>query len=70
VATGLAGAFPVRSVVNVDQPLKIDDLQDRLKAAAPALRGKSSFPAVMSGLFDQLAGHALPAEERTCRLCV
>jgi len=64
VVSALAGAFPVASAVNVDQPLKLDDFQEQLQAVAPALRDPASFPVVISGLFDQLAGDALDADER------
>lgn len=65
VVSALAGSFPSRSVVNVDQPLKLDDFQAQLQAVAPALADPESFPMVIAGLFDQLAGDALSAEERT-----
>ncbi len=64
VVSALAGSFPTRSVVNVDQPLKLDEFQAQLQAVAPALADPASFPMVISGLFDQLAGEALPSEER------
>ena len=63
VVSALAGAFPVESAVNVDQSLKLDDFQDQLKQAEPALRDPASFPMVIEGLFGQLAGDAIPAEE-------
>lgn len=59
VVSVLAGVFPIESAVNVDQPLKLDDLQDQLKAAAPALRDPDMFPVVIGGLFDELAGNVL-----------
>ncbi len=64
VVSALAGSFPARSVVNVDQPLKLDEFQAQLQAVAPALRDPDSFPVVIAGLFDQLAGDALSDEER------
>lgn len=63
VASALAGAFPVESAVNVDQSLKLDDFQDQLKQAEPALRDPNSFPMVIDGLFAQLAGEAITSEE-------
>jgi pimeloyl-ACP methyl ester carboxylesterase len=63
VVSALAGAFPVESAVNVDQSLKLDDFQDQLKQAEPALRDPDSFPMVIDGLFGQLAGQAIDAEE-------
>jgi pimeloyl-ACP methyl ester carboxylesterase len=64
VVSALAGSFPTRSVVNVDEPLKLDEFQAQLAEVAPALADPESFPVVIAGLFDQLAGDALPAEER------
>lgn len=64
VVSALAGAFPVHSAVNVDQSLKLDDFQENLQAAAPALQNPESFPMVIAALFDQLAGDVLPGEER------
>ncbi len=64
VVSALAGAFPVASVVNVDQPLKLDDFQEQLQGAAPALRDPDMFPTVIAALFDDLAGDALDPAER------
>lgn len=64
VVSALAGTMPTGSVVNVDQPLKLDEFQVQLQAVAPALRDPESFPMVIAGLFDQLAGDALSPEER------
>ncbi len=64
VVSALAGGFPVSSVVNVDQPLKLDDFQSQLQEAAPALRDPEAFPVVIGALFDELAGDALDPSER------
>ncbi|MFQ5521968.1 MAG: alpha/beta fold hydrolase [Acidimicrobiia bacterium] len=64
VVSALAGGFPARSVVNVDQPLKLDEFQAQLAEVAPALADPESFPMVIAGLFGQLYGDALPDEER------
>ena len=70
VVTALAGVFPVESAVNVDQPLKLDDFQDQLAEAAPALRDPEMFPAVIGALFEDLAGDALdPAEWERIEAC-
>ncbi len=70
VVSVLAGAFPVASVVNVDQPLKLDDFQEQLQQAAPALRDPDMFPAVIEALFAELAGDALdPAEWERIESC-
>ena len=59
-----ASSFPIRSVVNVDQSLKLDDFQDGLQAAASALRDPASFPTVMNTMFDSMTGDVLDASER------
>jgi pimeloyl-ACP methyl ester carboxylesterase len=64
VSAVAASGFPIRSVVNVDQPLKLDDFQAALHAAAPALRDPASFPTVMNAMFDGMAGEVLSASER------
>lgn len=70
VVSALAGAFPVASVVNVDQPLKLDDFQEQLQQAAPALRDPDMFPSVIEALFAELAGDALdPAEWERIESC-
>jgi pimeloyl-ACP methyl ester carboxylesterase len=58
-----ASEFPIHSVVNVDQPLKLDDFQEGLQAAAAALRDPASFPHVMNNMFDSMAGDVLDASE-------
>ncbi|MDZ4825525.1 MAG: alpha/beta hydrolase [Actinomycetota bacterium] len=64
VSAPAAGEVPVRSVVNVDQSLKLDDFQAMLLAAEPALRDPESFPIVMEALLDGLAGDRLSDAER------
>lgn len=64
VSAVAASGFPTRSVVNVDQPLKLDDFQARLQAGASALRDPASFPAVMNALFDDMTGDLLDKSER------
>ncbi len=64
VSAAAASGAPVRSVVNVDQPLKLDDFQDGLQAAAPALRDPASFPQVMNALFDGMTGDVIGESER------
>lgn len=65
VVSALAGAFPLHSAVNVDQPLKLDGFQEQLQAAAPALNAPDSFPLVVSALFDQMSGDMISVEERS-----
>jgi len=64
VSAAAASGLPIRSVVNVDQPLKLDDFQEGLQAAAPALRDPESFPGVMNAMFDGMTGDVLDAAER------
>ncbi len=64
VVSALAGGFPARSVVNVDQPLKLDEFQAQLTEMAPALANSESFPLVIGELFSQLYGDALSDEEK------
>ena len=65
VVSALAASdVPVRSVVNVDQPLKLDDFQESVQAVGAALRDPVSFADVMNTIFDSMAGDALDASER------
>jgi pimeloyl-ACP methyl ester carboxylesterase len=63
IASALAVAVPVQSVVNVDQPLRLDDFQAQLQSVATALRDPESFPEVMHAILDGLMGDALPPAE-------
>jgi len=62
VVSAYASALPVTVVVNVDQSLQLAAFQADLKVAAPML-GDERFEAVISQLFDNLAG-ALGGSER------
>jgi pimeloyl-ACP methyl ester carboxylesterase len=65
VVSAVAGSgAPVRSVVNVDQSLKLDDFQEALQASASALRDPGSFPNLMNAMFDGMMGDVLAASER------
>lgn len=65
VVVSAAGAvLPVASVVNVDQPLRLAAFQSQLRAVEPMLRDPATFPAVMTAMFDDMAGTLLSAEER------
>jgi pimeloyl-ACP methyl ester carboxylesterase len=64
VSAAAASGAPIRSVVNVDQPLKLDDFQDGLQAAAPALRDPTLFPTVMNAIFDGMTGDVIEESER------
>lgn len=64
VASVYAAAYPVRGVVNVDQPLEMSGFQALLKPLEPTLRGDDAgFQSLMRQILDSLYG-ALPAEER------
>lgn len=64
VVSAAAGALAVSSVVNVDQSLRLDEFQAQLQAAAPLLRDATTFPSVITALFDEMAGSALAEAER------
>ena len=64
VASVYAAAYPVRAVVNVDQPLEMSGFKALLQPLEPALRGDDAgFQSLMRQILDSLYG-ALPAEER------
>ncbi|MEE9417515.1 MAG: alpha/beta hydrolase [Acidimicrobiales bacterium] len=63
VVSTAAAAFPVASVVNVDQSLQLGAFKEQLGAVEPMLRDAASFEAVMVALFDGLKGSLLTAEE-------
>lgn len=65
VVVSAAGALlPVRSVVNVDQALQLGAFKEMLTPVEAMLRDPASFPTVMAGLFDQLAGSMLTSDQR------
>ncbi len=64
VVTTAAAAFPVRKVVNVDQPLSLAGFKEQLGAMEPALRSEE-FEATMGMLFGAITGDLLEASERT-----
>jgi pimeloyl-ACP methyl ester carboxylesterase len=59
-----AAGVPVRSIVNVDQPLELAGFQALLQSVEPMLRDPSTFGDFITGLFAQLDGDALPAGDR------
>jgi pimeloyl-ACP methyl ester carboxylesterase len=63
VVTTHAAMFPVRGVVNVDQPLELTGFHAMAKAMEPMLRDPQSFHATMHQVMDALAG-PLPKDER------
>jgi len=64
VVSAVGAAVPVASVVNVDQSLQLGDFKAQLAGIEQPLKDAASFPAVIDGLFDQLAGTRLHPEER------
>jgi pimeloyl-ACP methyl ester carboxylesterase len=62
VAAAYGARFPVRGVVNIDQSLDLAGMQAQVKTIEPMLRG-DGFGAVISAMFEQLAG-ALPEVEQ------
>ena len=63
MATLFAALAPARSVVNVDQPLRLGAFIERVRAIAPRLRGPE-FAATLDAELNELAGPALPARVR------
>ncbi len=64
VVSAAGAAFPVASVINVDQSLNLGGFKDQLGAVEEPLRDAASFPFVIEGLFEQLVGTELGADER------
>ncbi len=65
VVSAAGAAMPVRSVTNVDQSLQLGAFKAMLSEVEGMLRDADSFPVVMAGLFDQLSGEKLTAEQKT-----
>jgi pimeloyl-ACP methyl ester carboxylesterase len=63
VVSAAGTAFPVSSVVNVDQSLRLDGFKDQLSAFEVQLRDPDAFPLVMEGLFQMMAGDRLSDEQ-------
>ena len=64
VVTAVGAAAPVASVVDVDQSLQLGSFKAQLAGVEPMLRDSTSFPSVIEGIFAELAGTILSAEER------
>jgi len=65
VVSAVGAVAPVRSVVDVDQPLRLGGFKDQLVAAESMLRNADAFPAAMTALFEEMSGTMLSASERT-----
>jgi len=63
MATLLGALVPVRSIVNVDQPLRLGPFIERLRAIAKPLEGPE-FVATLNREMEELAGPALPVRVR------
>jgi pimeloyl-ACP methyl ester carboxylesterase len=59
--TAYASLFPVRAVVNVDQPLALVAMQTQVQQAAPMLRG-DGLNDFFGAMFGQMYGALEPAE--------
>lgn len=64
VVSTVGSAVPVASIVNVDQSLQLGGFKAQLADIEHQLKDPASFPAVIDGLFDQLAGTMLSPEQR------
>ena len=63
VVSAVGAALPVSSVTNVDQSLQLGAFKEGLQPVEALLRDPATFPAVIEGLFADLAGPTLAAEE-------
>ena len=53
IATAYGSTYPTRGVVNIDQPLALGDMQERVKKMEPLLKSPL-FPLLVSGLFRSM----------------
>ena len=60
VVSAVGAMVPTASVVNIDQKLSLGDFKSQLTVVEPMLRDPDSFDAVVTALFDGMAG---PLEE-------
>ena len=63
VVSAVGAAFPVTSIVDVDQSLQLSAFKDQLMAIEPQLRDPESFPAVIEAMFQMMAGEKIDAGE-------
>ena len=63
LVSAAGAAMPVTSVVNVDQPLKLEEFGDQVRAFEPQLRDPDTFPVVMGAIFEQMAGMLAGTDE-------
>lgn len=62
VVSAVGAAAPVASVVNVDQSLQLGAFKAQLAEVEAMLRSEEAFPAVIDGLFAELAGSVISAD--------
>jgi len=55
--------MPVSSVVNVDQSLQLSDFKAGLMPVEGMLKDPATFGSVITGVFQEMVGDLLPAEE-------
>lgn len=65
VVSAAGAVMRVSSVVNVDQALRLGSFKEMLTPVEAMLRDTATFPAVMQGVFEQLAGPLLSSAEKT-----
>lgn len=63
VVSATGAAFPVTSVVNVDQSLQLGGFKNQLMGVEAQLRDPDAFPLVIQGLFEQMAGNKITPVE-------
>lgn len=64
VVSAAGPAVAAKSVVNVDQSLALGEFKEMLGGFEDQLRDPEAFPLVMGGLFGQLMGEKLSADEK------
>lgn len=63
VVSAAGAAFPVSSVVNIDQSLRLGGFKEQLMGIDDQLRDSNAFPLVIQHLFEMMAGDKIePAE--------
>lgn len=63
VVSAVGAAVDVASIVNVDQGLQLGAFKAQLAEVEPMLRDPDSFPAVIEGLFAQMAGTVISTDD-------
>lgn len=63
VVSAVGAAFPVSSVVNVDQSLQLGGFKEQLAGFESQLRDPDAFPLVIQALFELMAGDKIDPDE-------